>query len=199
MVEKLPSLSHLLKILQQVPYLASKNVYRVATHFLEMDESRLTQFCNTLVQARKGLTKCVTCNCWKEHANACVFCSAQDRTHDIICVVESWQELLSIEKTRGFDGVYHVLGGVISPLDGIGPEDLAISSLVCRVQKGAKEIIFATNQTPESEATAAYIAQKLKSYPVVVTCLARGLPVGSSLESMDRVTVYKALADRRSF
>jgi recombination protein RecR len=114
--------------------------------------------------------------------------------------VETWQELLAIEKTKGFLGVYHVLGGVICPLEGIGPEDLTIEALFARCsQSDQVEIILATNQTPEGEATAAYIAKKFKNRMVKISCLARGLPVGSSLETMDRLTVYKALSDRRPF
>lgn len=199
MIQNVPSLGRLLKLLQQVPYLASKNVYRVASHFLTMDSARLEQFCQALIDAHKHLVYCSICHCWQEKNSDCIFCSSPERCQDIICVVESWQELMSIEKTKGYDGVYHVLGGVISPLEGIGPESLFIESLIKRVESGAKEVILATNQTPEGEATAAYIAHRLKQSGVPVTCLARGLPVGSSLEAMDRVTVYKALSDRRPF
>jgi recombination protein RecR len=121
------------------------------------------------------------------------------RDQSIICVVETWQEVFAIEKTNGYMGVYHVLGGVISPLDGIGPEDLTIEQLIQRVANDNKEIILALNQTPEGEATAALLAQKLKKSGVAVSCIARGLPVGSSLGTMDRVTIYKALAERRPF
>ena len=106
---------------------------------------------------------------------------------------------MSIEKTGGYQGVYHVLGGVISPLDGMGPEDLTINHLLQRINEAVKEVILATNQTPEGEATAAFIAHKLKKFPVAISCLARGVPVGSSLEFMDRLTVYKALSERRPF
>jgi len=198
MVEQLPSLSRLLRALQRVPYLASKNVYRVTSHFLTMDPKQLAQFCAVLQEAQASLVLCSVCYCWQERQSACIFCSATDRAQDIICVVESWKELMYLERTKGFEGVYHVLGGVISPLEGIGPEDLTIQALLKRAET-AKEIIFATSQTPEGEATAAYIAHKLKQTPVAVTCLARGLPVGSSLDSIDRVTVYKALAERRPF
>ena len=200
MIHTVPSLAKLLKTLQQVPYLASKNVYRVTSHFLSMDAQRLEQFCQTLLEAHSQLIYCPTCYCWQEKNNECIFCSATDREKDIVCVVESWQEIMSIEKTKGYDGVYHVLGGVISPLEGIGPENLFIQPLLARVHtQSVKEIILATNQTPEGEATAAYIAHKLKETPVHISCLARGLPVGSSLETMDRVTIYKALSDRRPF
>ncbi len=199
MLSKLPTLAKLIKTLQQVPYLASKNVYRVATHFLDMDQQRLDQFCETLREAKKGIHYCAQCFFWQELDKGCSLCTAPNRDHSVICVVETWQELMAIEKTGGYTGVYHVLCGAICPLDGIGPENLTIDYLIARVKDPVKEIILATNQTPEGEATAAFIAAKLKGKGVVVSCLARGIPVGSSLEFMDRLTVYKALSERRPF
>lgn len=199
MIEHLPTLTQLLKHLQQVPYLASKNIYRVASHFLQMDAKKAEQFCNTILEAKRNLLLCDICFAWRERSKECLFCVSSKRDQKMVCVVETWQELLAIEKTSGYNGVYHVLGGVISPLDGIGPENLSIPQLIARVEAGAQEIIFAMNQTPEGEATAAYIATKLKGKPVKISCLARGLPVGSSLEAMDRLTVYKALSERRPF
>lgn len=200
MMHDLPSFARLLKQLQQVPYLASKNLYRVALHFLSMNETNLEQFCATLLRAKQCLEQCPTCFSWKEKEHGCLLCTSDKRDQSIVCVVELWQELLAIEKTGGFSGAYHVLGGAICPLEGIGPENLTIEALVARVQNNAiQEIILATNQTPEGEATAAYIASKLKAFPVKISCLARGVPVGSSLEFMDRLTVYKALSERRLF
>lgn len=200
MLEDLPTLAHLLKVLQQVPYLASKNVYKVAAHFLEMKPQQIEQFCATLDAAKKQLKKCTTCFYWQESSKACIFCTSPKRDQEIVCVVESWQEILAIENTRGYAGAYHVLGGVISPLDGIGPEDLTLDALFDRVEMSSiKEIILATNQTPEGEATAMYIARKLKDKDIIISCLARGLPVGSFLDGMDRLTVFKALSERRPF
>lgn len=200
MVDKLPSLDNLLKVLQQVPYLASKNIYRVAAHFLEMDQNNIEQFCKVLLAAQHNIQKCPVCFSWKEKTGACLLCTSTNRDQQIVCVVETWQELLVIERTGGYNGVYHVLGGAICPLDGVGPEDLTIGPLVARVHEGAiQELILATNQTPEGEATAAFIASKCKNHPVKLSRLARGVPVGSSLEFMDRLTVYKALSERRPF
>jgi len=200
MLERIPSLNNLLKSLQQIPYLASKNLNRVATHFLNMEEQQLEKFCELLLIAKKNIVRCQACYAWKERKNQCVFCFDVKRDKSVVCVVETWQELLTIEKTGGYGGVYHVLCGVICPLDGIGPEDLTIDQLVTRVEStGIKEIILATNQTPEGEATAAYIAKKLNNQAIKVSCLARGIPVGSSIEFMDRLTVYKALSERRPF
>lgn len=199
MFQELPTFAQLIKGLQQIPFLASKNLYRVAEHFLTMDPERVEQFCVLLMHAKQNIVKCEECFCWKEKERLCAFCSSAKRDKQLVCVVETWQELFAIEKTDGYYGVYHVLGGAICPLEGIGPDELTITHLIARVDRGVKEIILATNQTPEGEATAAYIARKLKGKDVVVSCLARGLPVGSSLEAMDRVTVYKALSERRPF
>lgn len=199
MLEHLPSLQQLLKNLQQVPYLASKNIYRVAAHFVAMDERKIDQFCKALVDAKHNITHCSTCFTWIEKDRPCFLCTSTKRNKHIICVVETWQELIAIEKTGGYQGLFHVLGGSISPLDGMGPEDLTIEQLVARITDDVQEIILATNQTPEGEATAAYIANKLKDKKVKTSCLARGIPVGSSLEFMDRLTVYKALSERRPF
>ncbi len=200
MLNDVPTIAQLLKGLQQVPYLASKNIYRVAEHFLKMDEKKIEQFCALLLQTKQNIVKCEICFTWCEKNRSCSFCSSKKREKNIVCVVESWQELLAIEQTKGYTGVYHVLGGIIYPLEGVGPEDLTIEALVERVgNQKITEVILALSQTPEGEATAAYIAHKLKGADVTVTCLARGLPVGSSLGTMDRVTVFKALTERRLF
>jgi len=179
-LDQLPSLNRLVRQLQKVPYLASKNLYRVATHFLHMNEEQLKQFCEMLLQAHHNIVQCPQCCAWQEKDGRCQFCHSFKRDKTVVCVVASWQDLLSIEKSGAFNGVYHVLGGVLSPLDGIGPEQLAIVSLMKRLGN-VKELIFAFNQTPEGETTAAYIANKIKG-EVKKTCLAQGMPVGSSLE-----------------
>ncbi len=199
MIEQLPPLVHLIKHLQQVPYLASKNIFRVANYLLSMDAAKAEQFCKAILMAQQEIVRCDLCCTWKERSKKCLFCASPKRDQSVICVVETWQELMTIEKTGGYQGVYHVLGGVISPLDGIGPEDLTVDHLVRRINDDVKEVILATNQTPEGEATAAYLASKLKKFSITLSCLARGIPVGSSLEFMDRLTVYKALSERRPF
>ena len=199
MIEQSPTLLALLKQLQRIPYLASRNLYVVAQYFLDLDEQATEQFCQVLIQLKKQVDKCVECFSWKEKEKGCSYCMAPKRDKQLICVVENWRDLIALEKTGGYLGVYHVLGGALCPLDGIGPDDLTIKPLVARIDKGCKELIFAFNQTPEGEATASYIAMKLKGKEQRISCLARGLPVGSSLESMDRLTVYKALSERRPF
>lgn len=198
-IEKLPTIKRLMRHLQQVPFLASKNMFRVAGHFLKLEKERVDQFCNVLQDVKKNVTACSRCFVWQEHGIGCMFCDDPFRNKEQICVVESWQELLVIERTEGFSGLYHVLGGIISPLDGIGPADLYIDELVGRVNSDVKEIILAMNQTPEGEATAAFISRKLKDTGVRVSCLAKGVPIGSNLEFIDRLTMSKALADRKPF
>ena len=197
MIDQLPSLTMLLKHIQQVPYVASKNIYRVANYFLDMPEERLEQFCAILLTAKNKLQHCSVCHAWQEKSGSCIFCSSLRRDASLICVVQSWQEILAIEKTGGYNGVYHILGGLLCPLEGVGPEDLNIKTLVARVTEATKEIILAFDQTPEGEATAAYIVDSLKGKKVALSCFSRGMPVGSSLEMLDRLTVYKALSERR--
>ncbi len=156
------------------------------------------QFCKVLNDLKNNIEHCPTCCTWKEKTKDCIFCTSPKRDKTIICVVETWRDLVALEKTGGYQGLYHVLGGALCPLDGIGPEDLTIKQLIARVGD-CKELIFAFNQTPEGEATSSYISSKLKGTSVKITCLARGLPVGSSLEAMDRLTIYKALSERRPF
>lgn len=199
MTEHNPSILLFLKQLQKVPYLASKNLYLVAQYFLDLPQNEIEQFCNVIKSLKSNIEKCSMCFTFKEKGANCYFCVNSKREQSIICVVESWRDLITIERTGNYKGVYHVLGGSICPLEGIGPDKLTISNLLQRVDSGCKELIFALNQTPEGEATACYIANKLKNRDINISCLARGLPVGSLVESMDRLTLTKALTERRPF
>lgn len=199
MIDKLPTVKKLVRQLQQVPFLASKNLYRVSSYFLHLDQERLDQFCRVLQEAKARVVLCQTCFVWQEKNESCAFCADSKRDISVICVVESWHELLVIERTEMFKGMYHVLGGVISPMEGIGPKDLTIEQLVTRINENVREVIFAMNQTPEGEATSAFIARKLQGKNIKISCLAKGIPVGSNLEFVDRLTVGKALADRKLF
>lgn len=198
MIERLPSLNKLIKNLQQVPYLASKNLYKVVSHFMDMDDAKLNKFVDQLVEAKQNIQRCKDCFFWQEKDSNCLICSNSKRNSSIICVVETWQDLLAIEKISSYAGVYHVLCGVICPLEGIGPENLTIDRLVERASS-AEEIVLALSQTPEGEATASFISNKLKPTNVKLTCLAKGVPVGSSLQYMDRVTLHQALTNRQPF
>lgn len=199
-MEKLQSLQQFLRHLQQVPYLASKNLYRVAEYFLMLDQEKTELFCAALLRLKETLEQCSDCFVWKDKTGSCLYCHSSQREKTIICVVETWHDLLAMERAGGYKGLYHILGGSLCPLDGIGPEELTIHDLLRRVQEQSiEEVILAMNQNPEGEATAAYIAHKLKESAVRITSLARGVPVGSSLEYMDKLTLFKALTERRPF
>jgi recombination protein RecR len=145
---------------------------------------------------KERVTYCSVCNNITD-ADPCAFCSSSDRDPHVICVVEEPQNVSAVEKTREFRGLYHVLMGALSPLQGIGPDDLKIKSLLTRVGNGVNEIILATNPNVEGEATAIYLARLLKPLGVRVTRIAMGLPVGSDLEYADEITMHKALEGRR--
>ncbi len=197
----LPTLQKLIRQLQKVPYLASKNIYRVANYFLLAKDDDIRRLCDVILQAKENVKACSVCFNWTEGSSLCSVCSAPRRDKSIICVVQTWHDLLAVEKAGGYNGVYHVLGGVMCPLEGIGPEDLNIESLIKRVDKSVSELIFATNPTPEGEATASFISSRLaeSDLGVKISKLASGVPIGSTLEFMDRVTIYKALSERRPF
>ena len=164
-----------------------------------MDAKQVEAFCQTLQEAHAGLVECSICFAWHEKAGACLYCSDKSRDRSIICVVATWQDLLVIERTQSFSGLYHVLGGVIFPLNGIGPDDLTIEPLLNRVDSSVKEILFAINQTPEGEATASFIAKKLQGQDAHMSCLAKGIPIGATLEGIDKITIHKALQGRHPF
>ncbi len=199
MFQQLPLFQKLIRQLQRVPYLASKNVYRVATYFLMSDPKALEQLCATILEAKNNILPCAKCFNWTEKTDLCSICSSSKRDQSVICVVETWHDLFAIENAGEFQGVYHVLNGALCPLDGIGPDQLSIDPLIKRLDGSVKEIIFATNPTPEGEATASYIWSKIAKHPIVISKLASGVPIGSSLEYMDRVTIGKALLGRRPF
>ena len=199
MFKQLPSFQKLLHQLQRVPYLASKNIYRVAAYFLISDAKSVDQFCAAIMEAKKNIRPCKVCFNWAEGSELCAICAQPSRDRNIICVVETWHDLFAIEKSGDYRGMYHVLGGSLSPLEGVGPSNLFIQQLIARIDDSVKEIIFATNPTPEGEATASYIATKLNNTSLAISKLASGVPIGSSLEYMDRVTIHQALAGRRPF
>ncbi len=195
----LPHLEKLVRQLQRVPYLASKNIYRVALYFLDAPQQEVEQLCDVIVNAKKHIKKCIVCCNFTESQSLCFFCSNKKRDQSNICIVETWHDLIAIEKAGGYNGVYHILGGALCPLEGVGVDDLSIDLFLKRIEKSPpNEIIFATNPTPEGEATASYIASKIQ-VSCVVSKLASGVPIGSSIDAMDRVTVYKALMGRRPF
>jgi recombination protein RecR len=199
MIGQLPTFQKLVRQLQRLPYLASKNVYKVAAYFLTADTKTVEQLCAVILEAKKSITPCIHCFNWTEGLTECSICLSEKRDKSVICVVETWHDLFAIESVGEYKGVYHVLGGALSPLEGIGSDQLTLQPLLARLNATTKELILATNPTPEGEATASYIWSKMNGLKIPISRLASGVPTGSSLEYMDRVTIGKALVGRRPF
>ena len=190
-------LARLYEQLRKLPGIGSKSALRLAYHVLDMPVEDVQELADALVKAKEQIHLCSCCFNLSDK-ELCEICGDEDRDKSLVCVVEEPQDVAAMEKTKGFKGLYHVLHGVLSPLDGIGPDRLKIKELVMRLQKGViKEVIVATNSDVEGEATAAYLAQLIKPLGVKVTRIAHGLPVGGDLEYADEVTLYKALENRR--
>src|SRR5438309_1655216 len=176
------------------------NIQQMMKQAQQMQERLQKQMAELLVEAvrevKERVTYCSTCNNITSN-DPCGFCQSADRDHGVICVVEEPQNVGAIEKTREFKGVYHVLMGALSPLQGVGPDDLKIKELLARARNGVAEVILATNPNVDGEATAIYLARLLKPLGVKVTRIAMGVPVGSDLEYADEVTMHKAMEGRR--
>jgi recombination protein RecR len=189
-------LIRLIEQLQKLPGIGAKSAQRLAFHVLKTPREDAERLCDAIREVKERVTYCSTCNNITD-TDPCAFCTSVSRDHRLICVVEEAQNVSVIEKTREFRGVYHVLMGALSPLQGIGPDDLKIKGLLSRVAAGADEVIVATNPTVEGEATALYLARLLKPLGVRVTRIAMGIPVGSDLEYADEVTMTRAMEGRR--
>lgn len=191
-------LARLIEQLQRLPGIGAKSAQRLAFHILKTPRDEVEQLAAALRDVKERMTYCSVCSNITD-TDPCAFCRAGDRDHGVICVVEEPQNVAAIEKTHGFKGVYHVLMGALSPLQGVGPDDLKIKGLLARVEAGGvEEIILATNPNVEGEATAIYLARLLKPLGVRVTRIAMGVPVGSDLEYTDEITMQKALEGRRT-
>jgi recombination protein RecR len=189
-------LVRLIEELQRLPGIGPKGAQRLAFHILRTPREHADRLVEAVRQVKECVTYCSVCNNITA-VDPCAFCSTADRDRHVICVVEEPQNVAAIEKTREFKGVYHVLMGALSPLQGIGPDDLKIKGLLARAVDGATEVILATNPNVECEATAIYLARLLKPLGVKVTRIAMGVPVGSDLEYADEVTMHKAMEGRR--
>ena len=190
-----PSLEKLVNSFASLPGIGRKSAARLAYRIIEMSEDEVKSFADSILQAKSTVKLCDICQSYSEN-RTCSICSNHSRSRDTIIVVEDNKALEAIEETHEFNGMYHVLHGVISPVDGIGPENLKIKELLARLDESVKEIIIATNPSVEGEATAMYIARLIKPFGVTVTRLAYGLPVGSALEYTDAVTLLKAIEGR---
>ncbi len=194
---QLASLTNLIEQLQRLPGIGAKSAQRLAFHFLKNPRDEVERLCEALREVKDRVTYCSVCSNITD-VDPCHYCTHPSRNQRVICVIEEPLNVSAIEQTREFNGVYHVLMGALSPLQGVGPDDLKIKELLARVGKGAvEEVILATNPNVEGEATAIYLAKLLKPFGVRVTRIAMGVPVGSDLEYADEVTMHKAMEGRR--
>lgn len=181
--------------LAKLPGIGMKSAGRLAYHILNMPVEEVEEFSSAILKARKAVNFCKTCQNFTE-LETCSICDDFQRNHKIICVVESPKDVSAFERAGGYDGVYHVLHGLLSPADGITPDDIRIRELIARLSGDAEEVIMATNPTIEGETTASYISRLIKPMGIKVTRLAYGLPAGSSLEYADEITLQRALENR---
>lgn len=196
MANNIPSLDRLIDSFASLPGVGRKSASRFAYHILDMKEEDVISFSEALAEAKRSIHQCPVCHNLTD-SETCSICSDDQRDRSVICVVESARDVNSIERTHEYKGLYHVLHGLISPMDGIGPEQLYIKDLLHRVaDEDIKEVIMATNPTVEGESTAVYIGKLIKPFGVKVTRLATGVPVGGNLEYADDITLYKALEGR---
>jgi recombination protein RecR len=187
----------LIEELGKLPGIGPKTAQRLAFYILNTDAGAARDLARAIVEARNKIRYCSVCSNLTD-IDPCVICSGDRRDRSIICVVEEPRDVVAIEKTRDFKGLYHVLQGAISPMDGVGPEDLRVKELLPRLQAGGvKEVVVATNPNIEGEATAMYLARLIKPLGIKVTRIAHGLPVGGDLEYADEVTLAKAFEGRR--
>lgn len=189
-------LTKLTECFARLPGIGKKSAQRLAFHVLRMPKEEADAFANAILEAREKIGYCEICKNITDTPR-CAICSDENRDRTTICVVEDPRDVIAIERTKEYHGLYHVLGGLISPMDGVGPESLFIKELLSRMNDGeVKEVIMATNPTVEGEATAMYISRLLKPMGVKVTRLAYGIPVGGNLEYADEVTLYRAIEGR---
>jgi recombination protein RecR len=193
------TLERLIDQFARLPGVGKKTAYRFAYHVMQAPGDNARALAEAIIAVKEKIRFCSLCFNVTDD-DPCPICRASDRDHSLVCVVEEPHDVLAFERAGSFRGVYHVLGGVFSPLDGIGPDELKIADLVARVKNdGIVEIIIATNPTPEGETTALYLAKVLKPLGVTVSRIARGLPMGGDVEYADANTVIRALEGRTEF
>lgn len=189
------AIEKLIEEFAKLPSIGKKSAQRLTLHILNMPKEEVEEFANALIKARGTIKYCSVCGNFTD-TDPCAICSNPNRDKDIICVVEQPKDIMTMEKVKEFNGLYHVLHGTISPMQGRGPQDIRIRELVARMSGDIKEVIVATNPTIDGEATAMYISKILKPLDVKVTRIAAGIPVGGDLEYADEVTLSKALEGR---
>ena len=188
------SANQLIRELSRLPGIGQKTAQRLTFHILKSDQNDVERLARSLMDIKEKTGSCTICGAITE-TDPCGICSDSKRDDHLICIVEDAQDIYAFEKTNSFRGKYHVLGGVISPLDGIGPDDLNLEKLYDRIEPGT-EIVLATNPSVEGDTTALYLAKVLTKKKVKITRLARGIPVGSEIEYMDEITLIRAMEGR---
>ena len=190
-------LANLIRELSKLPGIGGKSAQRLAFHILSMDDREAEVLANSITRAKSSMRYCSVCGNLTE-SDPCEICSDEKRDRTVICVVEQARDVAAMERMKEYNGLYHVLNGAISPMDGIGPEDINLKELIIRLQQDdIREVILATNPTIEGEATAMYAARLIKPSGIKVTRIAHGIPVGGDLEYTDEVTLSKAMEGRR--
>ena len=190
------ALKLLIEEFERLPGIGKKSAVRLAFHVMNMEKGKAERFSNAIINAKEKVHLCPVCQNLTDN-ELCPVCKNPKRDSKIICVVENPKDIIAMEKTHEFNGLYHCLHGVISPMDNIGPEDIKLRELMVRLNEGAEEIILATNLTVEGEATAMYIARLVKPMGIKVTRIAHGIPVGGDIEFADEITLARAIEGRR--
>lgn len=189
------AITNLIEEFSRLPGIGAKSAQRLAFHIVSMPEEQVTKLADTIVSAKKKIRYCKEC-CTLTDQEICPICASSKRDHSVIMVVENTRDLAAYEKTGKYDGVYHVLHGAISPMLGIGPNDIKLKELMARLQGDVKELILATNSSLEGETTAMYISKLVKPTGIKISKIASGVPVGGDLEYIDEVTLLRALEGR---
>lgn len=190
------AIQHLTNQLSRLPGVGKKTAQRLAFHIVSMPEEEVRELAVSIFNGKKKVHYCPVCGNFTD-VDPCAICADPKRRHDIVCVVRDARDVYALERMREFDGLYHVLGGVISPMDGVGPDDIRIRELMTRLAAGEiNEVVLATNPDVEGEATAAYISRLIKPMGIKVTRIAHGVPVGGELEYTDEVTLLRAFQGR---
>jgi recombination protein RecR len=200
MAELIPPITRLVEQYRRLPGVGAKTASRYAFATLNMTDEEIAQFADAIVSLKRDVHVCPVCFGLSGKPESCDICADDERDSSVICVVEDAKDVMVMEKVRGYRGLYHVLGGALSPLDNVTVRDLRFAELIKRVEEGnVREIIIATNPTPKGDTTAAYLARILEPYEVEVSRLAYGIPVGGDIEYADEVTLYRAMEGRRRY
>jgi recombination protein RecR len=191
-----PSILNLIKHIARLPGIGEKTAERLALHILRSPRAEVEKLSNSIITAKENIRLCKTCFGLSDD-EICQICSNPARDEALLCVVEQPADMVAVEKSGAFNGRYHILSGVLSPMSGIGPDDIRLGELISKIERGrVKEVVLATSTTVEGEATAAYIKERLANYPLKVSRIASGVPIGGDLKYVDQVTLKKAMEGR---